>query len=168
MSLKRDLSGSYWSLLWVAFDFFFCFLILFVHSKPLDMNSFPPRNTKLGQILLWNSSADSWDSENNTNRMSLQPFSKHLWRTSCLCACACMRVSLVQRWALIFLLLWWCSIKTTCYHGLLGEEMAWVSSSGRGSCLEQTGTERWARSSLLGRSRKMTSAWVSNQRMYVT
>lgn len=99
MSLKRDLSGSYWSLLWVAFDFFFCFLILFVHSKPLDMNSFPPRNTKLGQILLWNSSADSWDSENNTNRMSLQPFSKHLWRTSCLCACACMRVSLVQRWA---------------------------------------------------------------------
>lgn len=31
----------YWSLLWIAFGFFLL-LVLFVHSKVLDMNSFPP------------------------------------------------------------------------------------------------------------------------------
>lgn len=153
MSLKINLSSSYWSLLWVAFGFFF--LMLFVHSWVLDINSFLPRTIKLGHILWWNSSADSWNSENNSNRIPLQPFNKHLARTESLPSTC-------------FSVFWWYSIEATWYHGLLGERR-WLESSLKERDHPQSKQElRGTMGRLLDRSGKVASIWVLNQAMCVT
>lgn len=80
MSLRIGLSCSYWVFYGLLLASF-CFLIFYVHSSLLDMNSFPPRNIKLGHILWWNSSAGSWDSGNNSSKTQLQPPGKRSRRT---------------------------------------------------------------------------------------